>query len=507
MMIRNALAHLLAGRFAEAELAARSIVQADARQPQANFLLGLALLQSGKTGEAIRFLGTAASLKPEDAHFHYNLGLALQRAGRSGDAAASYEKAVGIDPAFFEALDNFGIVLQEKGDFGRAVAVHGKAIELQPENPGAWCNLGLALQGAGDLDGALDSFGKALSINPAYPEALNNLGFALFEKGRAEEAVSCYLGALAARIDYPKAKFNLSLALLLMGNYGQGFEHYESRFSGAVELSGCGEMFRSGIAQWRGEDLEGKRILVWMEQGLGDAIMMLRYFPMMKGEIHVACGPELERLVCEIPGIASGDGGCFDFHCPIMSLPHVFGTTIETIPVPALQVPESMRLEWKRKLSGFSGPKIGLVWAGGKKLRRDNLRSMTSETLKPLLEVEGVNFFSLQKDGCFPDSRVIDLMGDCGDLLDTAACISSLDLVISVDTAVAHLAGATGKPVWLMNRFESEWRWMKERDDSPWYPSMRIFTQKRPRDWDEVVSRMKNELSILLRTGSHFSEK
>ncbi len=506
-MIRNALDHLLAGRFAEAELAARSILQADARQPQANFLLGLALLQRGKTEEAIRFLGAAASLRPEDAHFHYNLGLALQRAGRGGEAAASYEKAVGIDPGFFEALDNLGVVLQEKGDFDRAVAVHRKAIGLKPENPGAWCNLGLALQEAGDLDGALDAFVRALSIHPAYPEALNNLGFALFEKGRVEEAVPCYLEALATRVDYPKAKFNLSLALLFMGNYEQGFEHYESRFTGAVELSGCGEMFRSGIAPWRGEDLEGKRILVWTEQGLGDAIMMLRYLPLMKGEIHVACGPELERLVREIPGVKTGAEGSFDFHCPIMSLPRVFRTTIESIPIPALQVPEPMRRAWESRLSGFSGPKVGLVWAGGKKLRRDHQRSMPFENLKPLLEVEGVNFFSLQKNGRFSDSRVVDLMGDCDDLLDTAAFISSLDIVISVDTAVAHLAGTIGKPVWLMNRFESEWRWMRERDDSPWYPSMRIFTQKRPRDWDELVSRMRSELSTIFHTGPHFSEK
>ena len=501
---QTALQFLVEGRTeAAAELCSR-LLRDHPEDPGANHVQGLVLLQTGKAGESIPFLEKAAAGIPGDAHFRYNLGLALQKAGRTAEAVSVYEALVSIFPDFFEAIDNLGTLHHALGESGRAAALHERALRLRPDHPGALCNLGLALQEMGDPEGAISCFSRALARHPQNPEALNNLGLALQETGRFQEAVAFFLEALKSRPDYPRAKFNLSLLLLLLGRYEEGFELYESRFEGAKELSGCGREYRV-LPSWKGEALDGRKILVWTEQGLGDALMMLRFLPMMKGEVSVACGPELGRLIGAFPGVAP-DGRDVpegDFQIPLMSLPRLFGTRIDSIPrqTPYLHVPEPMIREWAEKLSGRDGMKVGLVWAGSPKLRADSLRSLPFSKLAPFLAIPSVRFFSLQKGPAAGEGQgVEDRMGECSDFLDTAALVANLDLVIGVDTSVIHLAGALGKPVWLLNRHGSEWRWMLDREDSPWYPTMRIFRQRSPGDWDEVISRAAAELRKLSST-------
>ena len=506
---RSALEHFASGRLPEAAEVCKEILSEQPDEPDALHVLGLVQLQSGKHREAIACLRRALDLRPEDAHYAYNLGLAWQNSGQTDEAMLCYEKAAMLQPDFFQAHDNLGTLHQEKGQFEIARRLHERALSCKPDHIPALSNLGMALQECGEIEGALSCYEKALSLVPDHPELINNMGYALEQKGRPDEALAFYLKALVLKPDYAKARFNLSLMLLLSGNYGQGFELYESRFNGNREMSGSRKVLESlsGISQWRGENLEGKRILIWADQGLGDMLMMLRYLPLMKGEIAVSCDPALNRLVEGMKGVSIVDDSmrmeCFDFHSPVMSLPLAFGTDIDTIPsiFPYISVPENMKQSWAEKFAGMRGSRVGLVWAGGKRLRRDALRSMPPESMKPLLDLKGAHYFSLQKGEAESGPRpfsIVDWMGECQDMLDTAAFIMNLDLVISVDTSVAHLAGALGKDVWLLNRFESEWRWMTDRDDSPWYPKMRIFRQDRPGDWKGVIAKAASALDAML---------
>jgi glycosyl transferase family 9 (putative heptosyltransferase) len=271
---------------------------------------------------------------------------------------------------------------------------------------------------------------------------------------------------------------------------------------------------RMETPRWQGEPLPGKTLLLWADQGMGDCIMMMRYLPEVKaraaGRIVVQCPLALERMFRAMPEVHDvigpvGVPGVLDRQCPIMSLPFVFGTRLGTIPhkVPYISIPGDLDEQWRARLASVAAPRVGLAWAGRKGLPRDELRSVPLRRFAALFDIPGVRFVSLQKGeearqirdtGC----KIHDLMDQANDLLDTAALLRQLDLVISVDTSVAHLAGALGKPVWLLNRLESEWRWMLEREDSPWYPTMRIFRQDALGDWDAVIARVATALRALL---------
>ena len=261
----------------------------------------------------------------------------------------------------------------------------------------------------------------------------------------------------------------------------------------------------AGIPRWRGEPLQGKSLLVWTEQGLGDSIMMLRYLPLLEGNgakrLIARCEPPLLRLFERAAGawrVVPRDAPLvheeIDLHCPMMSLPHAFARRGDAIArnVPYVSVPEPLGRSWRNQLGEVAGLRVGLAWAGGAAFVGGAQRDIALERLAPLFDVAGARLVSLQKGPASAEIersrlRLFDRMRDCRDLLDTAALIDQLDLVISVDTAVAHLAGALGKPVWLLNRLDSDWRWMREREDSPWYPTMRIFRQARRGEWDGVI--------------------
>jgi len=311
-------------------------------------------------------------------------------------------------------------------------------------------------------------------------------------------------------------RYNLATSLLMRGEYGRGFDLYESRFDTFEERAAPARKFAQSLGKkrrWRGEPLSRRRIVIWCEQGFGDDLMMLRYLPLLKArgtkKIMVVCERELVDLVKAMPvvdRVFSGNDTIapddFDVHCPIMSLPHCCQTTRESVPrdIPYLTVPKDRVDRWRKRLAEIGTPKIGLAWAGGAILEADPRRSIPLAAFEPLLFLPGVCFVSLQKDRRLEDARLaprlVDWMPECDDFLNTATLIEALDLVISVDTAVAHLAGALGKEVWLLNRFESEWRWGRDATRSVWYPTMTIFNQRNPDRWDEVIGEIAKRLAI-----------
>ena len=323
------------------------------------------------------------------------------------------------------------------------------------------------------------------------------------------------------RPDSPTARYNLGVLLLFRGAYPEGFAGYESRFECfAGEMAGSAGLYGllDPASRWWGGDLRGKRVLAWTEQGLGDALMSMRFVPKLRERgasgVIVQCQPTLSRVMQSLPGVdrvvceaVPPPSSEFDFHVPIMSLPHLIGLQVENLPgpYPYLHPPKSDIAKWRARVGSDSVLRIGLVWAGSRALRDDSRRSIALAEFAPLLTIPDVRVISLQKtDGADQlatyASQIDDWMSDCGDLMDTAALVSALDLVISVDTAVAHLAGALGKSVWLLNRAGSEWRWGRERDDTPWYPSMRLLHQTRQGSWTDVIAKIAEELSVKART-------
>lgn len=449
------------------------------------------------------------------------LSTALQMQGK--DALSALQRAAQYLPADAEAHYNLGVALHEHGEFQGAVASCRRALKIQPNFAEAHNNLGNALRDLGQSAAALASYRQALKNKPDYAEAHNNLGVALQELGQLDRALASYRRALQIEPGYAEAQFNLALGLLLLGDYGAGLEFFEGRFTAGRRehsLSAGILSMLAGIPRWGRQDLQGKTLLVWSEQGLGDSLMMLRYLPMLAslkpGRVVVYCERGMVevmrtfRIVNEVilRGVDLGSR-MFDYHCPMMSLPFIFQTRLDNIPcqVPYLFVSDRMRDKWGRRLSPLAGIKVGLVWAGNKALGRDLLRSIPLQKFAPLRHIAGVSFVSLQKGDAAVQIAGMgwplhDWMDECEDLLDTAALVANLDLVISVDTSVAHLAGALGKPVWLLNRFESEWRWMLKRSDSPWYPTLRIFRQTALGDWGSVMERVASELAGQVEKGA-----
>jgi hypothetical protein len=438
------------------------------------------------------------------------------RAGRLAEAEAVYREVLRAAPASAEALHGLGLIALQRGDYASALDLIEEASGRYPSNPVFLNNLAAAYQKLSCSERALECCERALQLAPRFGPAHSNRGNALAALGRHDESEASYTKALELGPVTSQARLNVGLARLMRGDYAAGLPLYEARLAAASAGKGdTGRLLHKlqTVPRWRGEKLDGKRILVWTEQGLGDTVMMMRYLPLLKESgarcLAVCCEPALVRLVQQVAGIdevfsdvESPDWPSrFDVHSPTMSLPLGFGTTIDTIPrrVPYLNVPEALSRKWRETLSDLPSPRVGLVWSGGKQSQADADRSIALASFAPLLANRRIGFVSLQKG---PGASqlvhgrrgIADWMDGCDDLLDTAALISGLDLVISVDTAVAHVAGALGKPLWLLNRRSSEWRWMLRRGDSPWYPSARIFRQRGP-DWAHVIDEVAAALA------------
>jgi Flp pilus assembly protein TadD len=447
------------------------------------------------------------------------IALEHHRAGRLDSARTIYEDVLATEPHHADALHLLGLIAHQNADHDKGLGLIRQALSLDPDNGVYLVNLAEVQRALGDLEQAEATLRRALSLNPASATGHLNLGYVLREQRRLGDAEQCYLQAMRLDPTLTHVKLNYALLLLLRGDYTGGFDYFEARFAaGDDKAIGADRALLAALdaPQWNGEPLSEKSLLLWTEQGLGDNLMMLRYLPMLErkgvGHVTMYCHDPLARLVQQVDGpdevlLRSRPlpAGAFDFHCPMMSLPRIFSTRIDTIPaqVPYLQIPDGLRRKWAARLADHAAPRVGLVWASGSYTRTGREKSLSFEHIAELLRRNNVRFVSLQKaaqPAHAPDS-MLDWMGECDDLLDTAALVSELDLVISIDSAVAHLAGAMAKPVWLLNRFDSDWRWMLDREDCLWYPTMRIFRQSQRGDWSGVVEQVARALDSMSARG------
>jgi len=498
------------GQLEQAIVAYRQALALKPNFPEAYHNLGLALHRIGQLDEAIAALRQALALDPRLPDVYNHLGQALREQGRLDEAIATFRQAVALKPDLPEAFNGLGIALRDQGHLDQAIAACRQAIALKPHYPEAYGNLGNALRDTGHLDDAIAAYRHAIALNPVLPETHNNLGAAFQSQGQLDEAIAAFRHAIALNPSYPEAHDNLALLLLVRGDFDQGWKEYEWRW---LCKSFPSPRWRGVQQQWDGSDLTHRTILLHAEQGFGDTLQFIRYMSHVAargGKVFVLCPPELRRLLQGTPGVeqwlSAGEPlPPIDVHCPLLSLPLAFGTTLQSIPhiVPYLKA-DAEGVEWWRKelADRHRHFKVGLVWAGNPRHQNHRNRSVSLAALAPLAQVQGVSFFSLQKGAAGleaknprPELKLIDRTAELRDFADTAALIAQLDLVISVDTAVAHLAGAMGKPVWTLLPFVPDWRWLLEREDSPWYPTMRLFRQPSIGDWDSVIGRVSEALA------------
>ncbi|MGN6570501.1 MAG: tetratricopeptide repeat protein [Pseudolabrys sp.] len=490
--------------------------------------------------EALAAYDAVLALTPNDHETHANRGVVLRDLKRYDEAFAAYDRALALKPDFTDAVVARGNVFYQMGRHAEALAEYERALAMEPDFAYGFNNRGNALQALGRHEEALKSFERALTLDPDYVEAHNNRGNALIELNRHEDALKDYDAAVAAKpfafalvnrgsalrylgrtdeamasfeqaiaIDpnLPEAHWNKALLALALGDYEKGLADYEWRWRGATELTPRG----FAQPQWQGGDIAGKTILLHAEQGFGDSIQMLRYLPLVKARgarVLLELPDSLMPLLgAHAEGVTVFNKGtplpAFDVHCPLMSLPLAFGTRIDTVPadVPYLFAPSDRVQRMRARLPQPGPRRIGLVWSGKPSHKNDHNRSIALSRLKPLLDVPGTSFVSLQREyrdadlgalGALPILRLDDAIAD---FADTAAAIAALDLVIAVDTAVAHLAGSLGKPLWVLLSHIQDWRWLIAREDNPWYPTARLFRQGPEGDWDPVIARVAAALA------------
>jgi len=447
-----------------------------------------------------------------------SLAASYHKQGKDEDAIQCYRAVLNSRPDHAEANFQLGCLLLDRWQLADAIAYFQQSLCSGSHHDLAaiYCNLGEAYRRLNYFEDAAQYLRQSVAIQPKSVQALTSLGLTLLVLGEVAEARNVMQKAISLQTDLPHWQFYQGLFFLAIGDYQHGLPLYEQRPGMTQHIP---FPYFATKPRWQGENLQDKNILVWSEQGAGDHIMMMRYIPLLKlrspKSITIFCEPELMRVMHTVADnvvsrLEPLSIDCFDCHCSIMSLPYLFSSTLATIPndVPYLSVPSRLSDQWGRWLSGVPGLKVGIAWAGNKILKKDFLRSMPLKTLAPLFDVAGVRFFCLQKGAPAEEMAqenwpIVDCMGQCHDFMETAALMQHLDLVICVDTSIAHLAGAIGKPVWLLNRFESEWRWMMHGADSIWYPNLRIFRQTAVRNWGDVVQKVASELAALVHASSH----
>jgi tetratricopeptide (TPR) repeat protein len=495
------------GRLEDAVGAFRRAIELDPGFAPAHSNLGVALQSLGRSEQAAAVFRRAIELAPDYAEAHSNLGRSLESLGRADAAIAAHERAVQLKPDFAPFLCNLGNALQNNKQVERAISVLRRAIELQPQFAEAYNNLGNALIDRGNADEGIESYRQALRLKPDYADALSNLASALIDHLKLEEPEGLLRQAIEVDPQCADAHWNLAIFLLLHGDFGRGLPEYEWRWKVRGVMRGSPKIPQP---PWDGRELDGQTILLHTEQGIGDAIQFIRYTSMVAargGRIILRCPIELRRLFAPIPGIQriidlNDPLPEFDVHCPLMSLPLAFKTDLDSIPapIPYLRADSTLVEAWKNKLASHGDVrKIGLAWSGAAIHVNDRNRSTNPSSFAPLAEVEHAAYFSLQKGEAakYPvpaGLAISDFTTELNDFADTAALVENLDLVITVDTSVAHLAGAMGKPVWVLLPWNPDWRWMYERTDSPWYPTMRLFRQRKANDWAAVVGEVVREL-------------
>jgi tetratricopeptide (TPR) repeat protein len=470
--------------------------------------LGFALTKAEKIDEAIAACARAVQLRPDYPEAHNHLGLVLAAARRLDEAVAEYRKAISLRPDFSQAQVNLGNALQRAERFDEAIATYRDAIRIDPQSSQAYYNLAGALRKSFRFDDAITAYRQAIELVPADAEAINGLGLALAEIGELPQSIAHYEQALKLRPDLADAHWNLSLSLLLSGDFERGWPEFEWRWK-------CKDLnigHRIPGPAWDGSELHGKRIILHNEQGFGDVIQFTRFI----SEVHgrggrvILCVDAALRRLCEQQNwpiedclSSSQPLPAYDVQCPLMSLPLVLGTKSNTFAqtIPYITPDAELAERWKSRLPTDGALNVGIVW--GSKPNPPG-RCPPPETWGLLGDLPSVRFFSLQKSfgGIKPPPlpaklAVIDWSDELNDFADTAALAANLDLIVSVDTSVPHLAGAMGKPIWEILKFVPDWRWMMARSDSPWYPTLRLFRQPKMDDWETPMSQIASELAAI----------
>jgi tetratricopeptide (TPR) repeat protein len=534
-------------RLGESEALYRRALEMFPANADALNMLGVVLAERGNPLLSLKYIDDAIRLAPGNAAYLTNRGEILRRWGMLDEGLACCERAAELDPSSPEARNNLGLALIGKARFADAIPHSQAAIALKPGMAQAHFNLGRALKGLGRWTDAAQALGDAVAADPRYaeawyelatvqerlddsatsvkscqkalecraefPEALVALGDAWNALRNAENAINAYRRALQVSPGYAIANYQLSLALLGQGYFAEGWTLYESRFDPAIPGAVTPPLMP--IPMWQGEDLLGKRLLVLTEQGYGDHIQFARFVPLIarRGvDIVFGASPEMRELTATLEGVArtvtqvedAWTSGC-DYWTYVASLPLRLGIGAGRVPavVPYLRVDPSRLESWQARLSQYGGAlRVGLYWAGRPTHGNDWRRSIPWERLAPLAGVRDVVFFSIQTGdrsgdaGSVPDGmRLVRCGGELKDFADTAALLAGLDLLISVDSAPVHLAGALGRPVWTLLPFQPDWRWRLDETVSRWYPTMRLFRQQNSGDWDEVIARVAAELA------------
>jgi tetratricopeptide (TPR) repeat protein len=547
--LAKAMAHHRAGRLAEAERLYRAAIGLAPRNGDALRSLGALYLQTGKPELALPVLQDAQQAQPNNPEILVNLGIVWRSAGRDEEAAKCFRQALAINPTYTEAFMHLGGVLRKQGRFEAARDCFAQALQTRANNHNVYFNMGVCWESTNNLQQAILCYEKALGIKPDYADALSNLGMVLWAMERGADAHAKLERALQVVPHHAGAITNLGVMLHNEGKLGEALEHYNRALTHApgyqdalgwksFAVLALGE-FREGwklheaglgrretryapfisTKPWDGRPAPGKHLLIWSEQGLGDSLQFIRYAELCRqrvGKISVLCPKPLVGLFKALPSIDDAfnvprEGSHFDEHVGMLSLPHRFDTVLETVPaaVPYLRVDPETQAKWAAKFAGVGSVKVGLVWAGGAHEGKmiaaliDRQRSVGLERMRPWLNLEGARFYSLQKDKPAEQiaalglaDRLTDFMGEVADFADTAAIVQNLDLVITVDTSVAHLAGGLGKPVWILSRYNACWRWLQNRPTNPWYPTARIFGQPSMGDWDSVMAEVGRELPL-----------
>ena len=564
--LRLGLQHQQAGRWQQAEQIYRQILQVAPQVPDAWHLLGALALQVGKPELAVEYIGRALALTPREALFLNNLGAAQLKLGQLSAAEKSFRSAIEARPNATDARKNLGLTLQQQARHVEAIECFEEALRQQPEQAEAFYQLGHAWHTAQHPAKAIPCYQQALHRDPHHSKAHYNLGLAFQQECALEQAVVHYQQALALDAKSIEAHTNLAVAFQGLGDYEQARSHFdralhlnpnyaEARKNRALLLLQLGE-FAEGFAEyewrwhfpdlpqrgfipplWDGSPLAGRTILLHAEQGLGDTLQFVRYAPLVQergGRVIVECQPSLIPLLRGVSGIhhlvpRGSPLPEFDVHCPLLSLPRVCATTVDTIParIPYLTASTERVRHWQSRLAGERRFRIGLAWQGNPQHHLDRLRSIPLTAFSSLMTISDIVCYSLQKGfgadqvaqipGTWPVADLgpeldlpavadihpetppaIPALETAGAFVDTAAVMKNLDLVITTDTSIVHLAGALGVPTWLLLSQSCDWRWLAQRDDTPWYPTVRLFRQPRLGDWSGVFSRVADELRSCL---------
>ncbi len=507
---QQALALHQSGQFARAQAIYEEILKIQPKHVDALHLLGLIAAQTRNPQRAVELIGKAIAIDPNNAAAHCNRGSALQELKQFNAALVNYDRAIAIDADFAGAYFNRGVVLHELKQLEAALASFDQAIAIKADFAEAHFYRGNVLRELQELDAALASYNQAIAIRSDFVEAYANRGNVFNELNRLDAARASYDQAIAIDPDYAEAHCNRAVASLLSGDLEKGWLDFEWRWKIGLGTRHKGKRNFSQPLWLGGDSIAGKTILLHSEQGLGDSIQFCRYARLVSGldaKVILEVQEPLRRLFENLTGVSQllAKGSAlpeFDYHCPLLSLPLAFKTNLNSIPAAAryLDSDATSVARWEAKLGKRMKPRIGLVWSGSTNHKNDN-RSIPLADLLPQLPT-GLQYVSLQKEVHELDRRTLranahisNFSDELSDFSDTAALCECLDMVISIDTSVAHMSGALGKATWILLAFNPDWRWLLDRDDSPWYPSVKLYRQASLGDWSGVFERVKADLN------------